>query len=141
MERLEYDSIASPRVMTLLMGIFAGLALLISSSGIAAVMALSVTQRAHELGIRMALGAERGAIIGMVVKQGLVLAFAGTLIGIAGAALLARMLSTMLYDTKPTDLLPFLAVSLLFLTVAAVARFVPARQVTGIDPLEALRQE
>ncbi len=141
MERLEYDSIASPRVMTLLMGIFAGLALLISSSGIAAVMALSVTQRAHELGIRMALGAERGAIIGMVVKQGLVLAFAGTLIGIAGAALLARMLSTMLYDTKPTDLLTFLAVSLLFLTVAAVACFVPARQVTGIDPLEALRQE
>ncbi|MDR3701127.1 MAG: ABC transporter permease [Candidatus Sulfopaludibacter sp.] len=141
MERLEYDSMTSPRVMTLLMAIFAGLALLISSSGIAAVMALSVTQRAHELGIRMALGAARGAIIGMVVRQGLVHAFVGTVIGIGGAALLARTLSTMLYDTRPTDLLTFLAVSLLFLTVAAVACFVPARQVTGIDPLDALRQE
>ena len=141
MEQLEYDSMGSPRVMTILLGIFAGLALLISSSGIAAVMALSVTQRAHELGIRMALGAERSAIVGMVVKQGLALAFVGTLIGIAGAALLARTLSTMLYDTKPTDVLTFLAVSLLFLTVAAAACFIPARQVTAIDPLIALRQE
>ena len=141
MERLEYDSMASPRVMTILLGIFAGLALLISSSGIAAVMALSVTQRAHELGIRMALGAERSAIVGMVVKQGLALAVVGTLIGIAGAALLARTLSTMLYDTRPTDVLTFLAVSLLFLTVAGVACFIPARQVTAIDPLTALRQE
>jgi len=141
MDRLEYDSMASPRVMTMLLGIFAGLALLISSSGIAAVMALSVTQRAHELGIRMALGAERAGIVGMVVWQGLVLAFIGTLIGIGGAALLARTLSTMLYDTKPTDILTFLAVSLVFLTVAAVACFIPARQVTAIDPLTALRQE
>ncbi|HWC99977.1 MAG TPA: ABC transporter permease [Candidatus Sulfopaludibacter sp.] len=141
MEKLEYDSMASPRVMTILLGIFAGLALLISSSGIAAVMALSVTQRAHELGIRMALGAERSSIVGMVVRQGLALALIGTAVGIAGAALLARALSTMLYDTKPTDVLTFLAVSLLFLTVAAVACFVPARQVTAIDPLSALRQE
>ncbi len=141
MDRLEYDSMASPRVMTILLGIFAGLALLISSSGIAAVMALSVAQRAHELGIRMALGAERSAIVGMVVKQGLALAAVGALIGIAGAALLARTLSTMLYDTNPTDVLTFLAVSLLFLTVAAVACFIPARHVTAIDPLTALRQE
>ena len=141
MERLEYDSMASPRVMMLLMGIFAGLALLISSSGIAAVLALSVTQRAHELGIRMALGAERGAIVGMVVRQGLGLAFIGTLVGIVGAAVLARTLSAMLYDTKPTDVLTFLAVSLIFLAVAALACFIPARQVTAIDPLSALRQD
>jgi len=141
MERLEYDSMASPRVMTILLGIFAGLAVLISSSGIAAVMALSVTQRAHELGIRMALGAERTAIVLMVVKQGLALAFAGTLIGIAGAALLARTLATMLYDTQPTDILTFLCVSIVFLAVAAAACFIPARQVTAIDPLTALRQE
>ena len=141
MDRLEHDSMASPRVMTILLGIFAGLALLISSSGIAAVMALSVAQRAHELGIRMALGAERSAIVGMVVKQGLALAAVGALIGVAGAALLARTLSSMLYDTKPTDVLTFLAVSLLFLTVAGVACFIPARHVTAIDPLIALRQE
>ena len=141
MEQLEYDSMASPRVLTLLMGIFAGLALLISSSGIAAVMALSVTQRAHELGVRMALGAERTSIVAMVVKQGLVLAGIGTLIGIAGAMALSRSLAGLLYDTRPTDVMTFLAVSLLFLTVAALACFVPARQVTGIDPLTALRQE
>ena len=89
----------------------------------------------------MALGAERGAIVGMVVKQGLALAFVGTLIGIAGAAILTRTLATMLYDTKPTDMLTFLAVSLAFLTVAAAACFIPARQVTAIDPLTALRQD
>ncbi len=141
MEQLQYDSMASPRVMTMLMGIFAGLALLISSSGIAAVMALSVTQRSHELGIRMALGAERTSIIAMVVKQGLILAGAGILIGIAGAAGLSRTIASMLYDTRPTDVLTFLAVSVVFLAVAALACFVPARQVTGIDPLNALRQE
>ncbi|MGA2113263.1 MAG: ABC transporter permease [Bryobacteraceae bacterium] len=141
MERLEYDSMAPPRVMAILMAVFAGLALLISCSGIAAVMALSVTERARELGIRMALGAEPGAIVWMVVRQGLALALLGTLVGMASAALLVRSLSAMLYDTRPTDPTTFLAVSLLFLTVAAVACFIPARQVTGVNPVSALRQE
>jgi ABC-type antimicrobial peptide transport system permease subunit len=104
-------------------------------------MALSVTERARELGIRMALGAEPGAIVWMVVRQGLALALLGTLVGMASAALLVRSLSAMLYDTRPTDPTTFLAVSLLFLTVAAVACFIPARQVTGVNPVSALRQE
>jgi putative ABC transport system permease protein len=140
-ENLEYQSMASPRLMTILLGLFAGLAVLISASGIAAVMALAVRQRTHELGIRLALGAQRSGIVGMVVKQGLALAVAGTAIGMAGSIGLARLLTTMLYDTSPTDLVTFGAVSLLFLTVAAVACFIPARQVTSIDPLHALRQE
>jgi predicted permease len=140
-ERLQYESMASPRVMTILLGIFAALALLISASGIAAVMALSVSQRTRELGIRMALGASRGGIVGMVVRQGLVLAMIGTLLGIGGAAALTQFLSTLLYATSPADILTFAAVSLLFLSVAAIACFVPARQVTSIDPLIALRQE
>ncbi len=140
-ERAEYDSMASPRVMTFLLGIFACLAVVISASGLAAVMALAVSQRTREIGIRMALGARRGSIVSMVVGQGLTLAVAGAALGMAGAAVLTSLLSGLLYGTSPTDLPTFAAVSLLFLIVAAVACFIPARQVTAIDPLIALRQE
>jgi putative ABC transport system permease protein len=91
--------------------------------------------------VRMALGARRGAIVGMVVRQGLGLALAGTLLGVAGAAALTNLLSSLLYGTSPTDLVTFAGVSLLFLVVAGAACFIPARQVTAIDPLIALRQE
>jgi putative ABC transport system permease protein len=141
MERFQHDSVASPRVMTILLGLFAGLAVLISSCGIAAAMALSVSQRRNEFGIRMALGASRESIVSMVVRQGLLLALAGAAIGLAGAVGLTRLLASLLYSTSPTDTFTFAAVSLLFLTIAAVASFVPARQVTAIDPLAALRQE
>ena len=140
-DQLEHDSLASPRVLTALLGIFAALALLISASGIAAVMALSVSQRTHELGIRMALGAGRPAIVSMVVRGGLALTVAGALIGMAGASALTHFLSGLLYATSPRDVATFAAVSILFLTVAAAACFLPARQITAIDPLEALRQE
>jgi predicted permease len=141
LERFEYDSLTPSRLMTILLGLFAGLAVLISASGIAAVMALAVSQRTHELGVRLALGARHGSIVGMVVRQGLVLALCGTLIGVAIAAALARLLSTLLYATSPTDAPTYLAVAVVFLAVAAVACYIPARQVTGIDPLNALRQE
>src|SRR5258708_3058926 len=140
-ERAEYNSMASPRLMALLLGIFAGLAVVISCSGIAAVMALAVSQRTREIGIRMALGARGGSVVNMVLGQGLVLALVGTAIGMAGAAALTRLLSTFLYGTSATDLATFAAVSLLFLLVAGVACFIPAHQVTSIDPLVALRQE
>jgi predicted permease len=139
--QFQYDSMAPPRITATLLGVFAALALLISTSGIAAVMTLSVTQRTRELGIRMALGAERKAIVAMVVRQGLSLAFIGVAAGICGAMALTRLLSTLLYATSPTDVVTFLAVSLLFLAVGAAACFVPARQVTAIDPLIALREE
>ena len=141
LENFEYESMAAPRVTATLLGVFAALALLISSCGIAAVMTLAVTQRTRELGIRMALGAERAAIIAMVVRQGLLLALIGIAVGICGAMALTRLLTTLLYATSPTDVLTFLAVSLLFLAVGALACFVPARQVTTIDPLVALREE
>jgi ABC-type antimicrobial peptide transport system permease subunit len=140
-ERLEHESVASPRLTTMLLGLFAGLALLISASGIAAVMALSVSQRTNELGIRMALGASRESVVYMVVRQGLLLAVAGTALGVVGAVALTRLLISLLYATSPTDALTFASVSLLFLTVASVACFIPARQATAIDPLVALRQE
>ena len=127
--------------MTILLGLFAALALFISASGIAAVMALSVSQRTREMGIRMALGAPRRSIAGMVVRQGLTLTLTGGIAGIGGALLLTRLLASLLYGTSPTDTLTYVAVSALFMAVAAVACFVPARRVTKIDPLIALRQE
>jgi putative ABC transport system permease protein len=140
-ERAQYESMTSPRVMMLLLGMFAGLAALISASGIAAVMALAVSQRTREIGVRMALGARVGSIIGMVMRQGLFLALAGIVFGMTGAAALTRLLSAFLYGTSPTDVVTFLAAPLLFLAVSAAACFVSARQVTFIDPLVALRQE
>ena len=140
-ERAQYDSMASPRVMTFLLALFAGLAVVISCSGIAAVMALAVRQRTRELGVRMALGARTGSIVMMVLRQGFTLALAGTVLGTIGAAALTRLLSTFLYGTSPTDLVTFIAVPLLFLVVSVVACFIPARLVTSIDPLVALRQE
>ena len=140
-DRAEYDSMASPRVMTFLLGLFAALAVVISASGIAAVMALAVSQRTREIGVRIALGAQRGTIVGMVVGRGLLLAVCGTVVGVAGGLALTQLLSSFLFDTSPTDFPTFLAVALLFVAVSAVASFIPARQVTTIDPLIALRQE
>jgi ABC-type antimicrobial peptide transport system permease subunit len=141
LDHFQSESVAPPRVTTTLLAVFAALALLISTSGIAAVMTLSVTERTRELGIRMALGAERGAIVTMVVRQGIVLASIGIAVGICGAIALTRLLSTLLYATSPTDVLTFLAVSLFFLAVGAAACSVPARQVTAIDPMIALREQ
>jgi predicted permease len=140
-DRYREDSVASPRVTTLLLGIFAALALVVSASGIAAVMALSVGQRTNELGIRMALGAPRGSVLLMIVRQGLALAAGGTILGILGALVLTRLLASLLYATSPTDAVTFAAVCLLFLVVAAIASFIPARRGTAIDPSVALRQE
>jgi ABC-type antimicrobial peptide transport system permease subunit len=140
-ERLQEDSVASPRITTILLGIFAGLALVISATGIAGVMALSVSQRSHELGIRMALGQSRGSIVQMLLQQGLVMAGGGTILGIIGALGLGRLLASLLYNTSTRDTVTFAAVSSVFLFVAAAACMLPAHRVTLIDPSTALRQE
>lgn len=140
-ERLRQNSIAPPRVTAILLGLFAGLAVIISACGIAASLALSVQQRTSELGVRMALGASRGSIVWMVVRQGLMLTATGAAIGLAGAIGLTRLLETVLYSTSPTDAATFAAVSALFLAIALIACLIPARQITAIDPVIALRQE
>lgn len=140
-ERLQQESVASPRITTILLGIFAALALAISATGIAGVMALSVSQRSHELGIRMALGQSRSSIVQMIVQQGLSLAAAGTVLGIVGALVLGRLLASLLYNTSTRDVLTFAGVSCVFLAVASVACMLPANRVTHIDPSRALRQE
>ncbi|HET9742114.1 MAG TPA: ABC transporter permease [Terriglobales bacterium] len=140
-DRLQQESFAPTRTIAILMGIFAALAVLISATGIAGVMALSISQRTRELGVRMALGQSKSSLIRMLVRHGLALAVAGTILGIGGALVLGQLLSSLLYHTSTHDVATFALVSLLFLVVATVACMLPARRITRIDPCNALRQE
>ncbi len=141
MEERLYESVAQPRFRTILLGVFAALALLMAVVGLYAVMAVSVAQRTHELGIRLALGAQRRDVIGMVLGQGIKLVSLGIVIGLAGAWALTRVLTTLLYGIKPNDPLTFVAVPVLLITVALLACWLPARQAASVDPLTALRYE
>jgi len=139
LERLIGDTIARPRLLTTVMSAFALLALLLSALGIYGVLSYSVNQRRQEMSVRMALGAERGAIVWLVVRQGLGLTLAGLVLGGGGALALGRLLSGMLYGVTPTDRLTFAGVLLAVAAVALVACFVPARRAAASDLLDALR--
>lgn len=139
--RFQEDSMAPARLTTMLLGLFAGLALVMSMSGLAAVMALTVSQRAQELGIRMALGAPRGMVLRMVTWQGVAMTLAGLGIGAVGAMGLTRFLGHWLYATSATDAGTFVVTGLVFLVVAGLACLAPAWRVMGIDPVGAIRQE
>jgi putative ABC transport system permease protein len=141
LEHVRSESMASPRLTTVLLGLFAALAMLITAAGIAGVMALTVSQRTHEIGIRMALGASANSVLRLVLRQGLTLVLIGLALGVAGAFALTRLMSTLLFAVEPTDPLTWLVVALALAAVAALACFVPARRATLIDPLVALRSE
>jgi predicted permease len=135
------ENVATPRFRTLLLTIFAGLAVLLAMAGVYGVMAYVVSQRSSEIGLRMAMGAGSGAVLRLVLGQGLKLAAIGVVLGLAGAVAATRALTSVLYEVKPTDPLTFVAVAAALVIVASAASYFPARRATRVDPLLALRQE
>ena len=141
LEETRAGATATRRLSVVLLGLFAALALVITVTGIAAVIATSVSQRTREFGLRLALGAARASILTMVLRQGLALVLAGLAIGAAGAFALSRTLSSFLFETAPTDAGIFAGVSLVFVVTGLAACYLPARRAMGVDPLVALREE
>jgi putative ABC transport system permease protein len=133
------QSLARPRFTTLLLGGFAGMALLLVAIGLYGVLSYSIAQRTHEIGIRMALGAQVGNVIRMVVREAAVLLAIGIVIGAAGALALSRVMTSLLYEVSATDPLTFAAVILVLATVGAMAAYLPTKQAAEVDPLLALR--
>ncbi|MDQ3917552.1 MAG: FtsX-like permease family protein, partial [Acidobacteriota bacterium] len=135
------SSVAQPRFNTLLLAIFAGLALVLTIIGLYGVMSYSVIQRTHELGIRIALGAQTRDIQKLVLGQGMVLTLIGIGIGLLGAFALTRLMRSLLFGVSATDPLTFVAVSLLLAAIALLACLIPARRAMKVDPMVALRYE
>jgi predicted permease len=141
LEDIVEGSIAEPRTYTLLLALFAGIALTLAAVGIYGVMAYSVAQRAHEIGVRMALGAQSSDALKLVLKQGMRLALVGALIGLIASWALTRLMKNLLFGVNTTDPLTFILISLLLTLVALLACWLPARRATKVDPLVALRNE
>jgi predicted permease len=141
MEERLHDSLARRRFAMLLLGLFAALALILAAIGIYGVLAYTVNQRTHEIGIRMALGAQPGDILHLVIRQAVILVSIGIVIGLGGAFALTRVLASLLFGVSTTDSLTFTVISLLLGGIALVASYVPARRAARVDPMVALRYE
>ena len=141
MHEIRSESVASERLNLTLLSIFAGIALVLAVVGIYGVMSYTVTQRTHEIGIRMAIGAQPRDVFKMVIGQGMFLALIGVGLGLIGAFALTRLMASMLYDIAPTDPVTFAVIALLLITVALLACFIPGRRATKVDPVISLRYE
>jgi ABC-type antimicrobial peptide transport system permease subunit len=135
------ESMARTSFTLVMLGIAAGVALLLGLVGIYAVISYSVSQRTREIGIRIALGARQGEVRGMFVRHGLLLTGAGLVLGLGAAAALTRLMSALLFGVSPLDPVTLAAVSAVLAAVALLASYIPARRASGVDPVEALRWE
>jgi putative ABC transport system permease protein len=134
-------TLAYPHLRAIILTTFAGLALLLAAIGLYAVLSQSIAQRTQEFGVRMALGAQRSGLLKLVIREGMALTFAGLAIGLIITLGLTGLLGSLLYGVKATDPLTFTAVSLLLLSVALLATYIPARRASKVDPMVALRHE
>jgi ABC-type antimicrobial peptide transport system permease subunit len=134
-------SLASRRFVVTLLGIFAGLALLMAIIGLYGVISYSVTQRTQEIGIRMALGAQPGGVLSLVIGQGMQLAGIGAAIGLLASLAFSRLLKSQLFQVSAFDPLTFTVTAMVLIAAALLATYIPARRATRVDPMEALRYE
>jgi len=141
MEQRVAASLETRRFAVVLLGVFGGLALLLAAIGLYGVLAFAVSQRTREIGIHMALGAQRRDVLSMVLRQGMSLVLIGGAAGVIGAYALTRTIRSLLFEVGPTDLVTFILVPLLLAVVGFVACYLPARRATKVDPLVALRYE
>ncbi len=139
LEEVRSATLSTPRATTAVIALFAILALVVTAAGVGGVLALTVSQRSREIALRMALGARRGDVLAMVVRQGLSMVVIGLVIGTAGAFVLGRLMASFLYEVRPHDPLTFAGVAVVLVGVAALACVLPARRAASIDPMEALR--
>lgn len=141
MDQLVARSVATPKYQTMLLAAFGGLGLLLAMVGVYGVISYGVSQRTHEIGVRVALGATPGNVLAMVMREGMLLTLMGTVVGVGGALALGRSLQSMLFEVKPTDPTTFVGVSAGMALVALAACYVPARRAMRVDPIVALREE
>jgi len=141
MDEIRGESVAPQRLNLMLLSIFAGIAFVLAIVGIYGVMSYAVTQRTHEIGIRMAIGAQPRDVFKMILGQGMLLTLIGMVAGLAGAFALTRLMATMLFTIKPTDPLTFAVVAVLLVAVALIACYIPGRRATKVDPVNSLRYE
>jgi putative ABC transport system permease protein len=141
MQQRVTDSVSSPRLQTILLGAFGVLALVLACIGIYGVLAYAVSQRTREMGVRLALGARPGTILGQVLNDGLRLSLAGLCIGLGAALMLTRYLEALLYSVRPTDPIVFTLAIATLLLVSAAACYLPARRAAQVDPMVVLREE
>ena len=141
MDEVFAESVSRPRLLANLLGAFAGLALLLAALGTYGILSYMVSERRREIGIRMALGAAQRSVVQMVMGQGIAIAGAGLVLGLAGALALNRVMATLLFGVQPTDPATFVVVSATIVTVAVIACFLPARRASRVDPMVVLRDE